>query len=96
MKTFTATLTAMLLAGVVSFADSRLEFQANDTVKSVLERQAGQSVELRLKSGEKIAGKLEKVGDKLAHVSQLAGAEFFEAAVSLDEIAAVVVRAKAK
>ena len=60
----------------------------------MLERQVGKSVELRMKSGEKVAGKLEKVGDKLVHLSQLAGAEFYDAAVEIDSISAVVVRAK--
>jgi hypothetical protein len=76
------------------FAQSKLDLQANDTVRSVLERQVGKPVELRMKSGEKIVGKLEKVTDKLAHLSQLAEADFYDAAVELDSIAAVVVRAR--
>jgi hypothetical protein len=74
--------------------ESRLAFKPSDNIATVLARQEGQKVELRLHSGEKIAGKLEKVGEKLAHISQLAGAELFEAAVALDDITAVIVRAK--
>jgi hypothetical protein len=51
-------------------------------------------VELRMKSGEKLGGKIEKVGAKLVHLSQLTGAEFYDAAVDLDAISAVVVRAR--
>jgi len=95
MKTALAALalTLALMTTAVQ-ADSKLGFTPADTVAAVLTRQAGQSVELRLKSGEKISGKLEKVGEKLVHLSQLTGQEFYEAAVAIEEIAAVVVRAK--
>jgi hypothetical protein len=41
-----------------------------------------------------MGGKLEKVNDKLAHLSQLTGAEYFSAGVEISDISAVVVRAK--
>lgn len=63
-------------------------------MQSILQKNVGQMVELRLKAGEKIGGKVEKIGDKLVHLSALSGAEFYDAAVSIDDIAAVVVRAK--
>jgi hypothetical protein len=71
-----------------------LDIQPNDTIQSVLQRQVGQTVELRMKSGEKIGGKLEKANEKLVHLTQLTGVEYFEAAVAVEDIAAVVVRAK--
>ena len=49
-----------------------------------------------MKSGEKIGGKVEKVGDKLVHLSQLSGTEFFDAAVDTSDVAAVIVRTKTK
>jgi len=92
--TLAALALALMLPTTAALADSKLAFTPNDTIAAVLTRQAGQTVELRLKSGEKIAGKLEKVGEKLVHISQLTGQEFYEAAVVIDDIAAVVVRAK--
>ena len=89
-----ALVTVIALASPNLFAQSKLDLQANDTVRSVLERQVGQSVELRMKSGEKIGGKLEKVTDKLVHLSQLSGAEFYDAAVEIESIAAVIVRVR--
>ena len=53
-------------------------------------------VELRMNSGEKIGGKVEKVGDKLVHLSALSGAEFYDAAVDVSHVSAVVVRTKTK
>ena len=73
-------------------AQTNLDLQANDTIRTVLTRQVGKLVELRMKSGEKIAGKLAKVTDKLALLSQLADADFYDAAVEIDSIAVVVVR----
>ncbi len=77
-------------------AQTPIDLQANDTMRTVLERQVGQNVDLRMKSGEKIGGKLQKVSDKLAHITQLTGAEFYDAVVDIDAIAAVAVRTKAK
>ena len=87
-------LSATLVISAV--AQTPIDLQANDTMRTVLERQVGQTVDLRMKSGEKIGGKLQKVSDKLAHLTQLTGAEFYDAAVDIDAIAAVAVRAKAK
>lgn len=89
---------AVTLAFVCSnlFAQGKIDLQASDTILSILQKNTGQMVELRMKSGEKIAGKVEKVGDKLVHLSQLTGAEFFDAAVDAADVAAVVVRAKSK
>jgi len=89
---------ALTLAFVCSnlFAQGKIDLQAGDTVLTILQKNVGQTVELRMKSGEKIAGKVEKVGDKLVHLSQLTGMEFFDAAVDAADVAAVVIRAKSK
>lgn len=89
-------LLALLCSTFVSsaFAQGKVDFQAADTVKTVLERQAGQKVELRLTSGEKIAGKVEKVGVHSVHLSAITGQEFFDAVVTIEEVAAVLVRTK--
>jgi hypothetical protein len=77
-------------------AQTKIELQPNDTILSVLQRNVGQTVELRLKSGEKIGGKVEKIADKVVHLSQLTGAEYFDAVVDIADLSAVVVRAKSK
>jgi hypothetical protein len=85
----------LALVSALSFstlAQSKVGFEAGDTPAKVLQRQTGQRVELRLKSGDKIAGKVETVGEKMVHLSALTGQEFFDAVVVLDDISAVVVR----
>ena len=90
--------TCAIIAAFVStaFGQAKVELQQGDTMRTVLERHVGQAVDLRMKSGEKLGGKLEKVTDKLAHVSQLTGAEFFDGVIDIDAIAAVAVRTKTK
>jgi hypothetical protein len=73
-------------------AQTKIDLQPNDTIVSILQKNAGQTVELRMNSGEKIGGKVEKIGDKLVQLSSLTGAEFYDAAVDLSHISAVIVR----
>ena len=76
------------------FAQLKIDLQTGDTILGILQKSVGQTVELRMKSGEKIAGKVEKVGDKLVHLSALTGAEFYDAAVDTADVSAVVIRTK--
>ena len=89
-----AFLAIVALACPNTFAQSKIDLHAADTVRSVLESQVGKAVELRLKSGEKIAGKLEKVTDSMALLTQLTDADFYDAAVDLGSVAAIVVRTR--
>jgi hypothetical protein len=97
MKRFSFILALLLVATCADLsAQNKIDMQSDTTFLSILQGSTGQTVELRLRSGEKMAGKLEKVTDQVVHLSQLTGAEFFEAFVDTKEIAAVVIRAKAK
>jgi hypothetical protein len=89
-------LVLFMLVGIASSSvlAQQIDFLPDDTIKTLLQRQVGKTVELRMRSGEKIGGKLEKVGDTMVHLTQLTGAEFYEAAVAMDGINAVVMRAK--
>jgi hypothetical protein len=97
MKRFSLVIALTLgLASSSLFAQGKIDLQASDTILSILQKNTGQTVELRMKSGEKIAGKVEKIGIKLVHLSQLTGAEFFDAVVDAEDVAAVIVRVKSK
>ena len=95
-----------LLSGILAFtalqtgagveATPGLSVDTSDSIKSVLETQVGQVVEIRLKSGDKISGKLANVGDKLVHLSQLVGQEFFDAVVDVKDVTAVVLKVRQK
>jgi len=73
-------------------ADTTLKPAQHDTQGTVLQTCTGQQVELRLKSGEKIGGKVVSVGDKVVHLTGLTAMEMYEATVTISDISAVVVR----
>jgi 16S rRNA U1498 N3-methylase RsmE len=79
-----------------AFADGKVDFKQDDTTATVLKRQEGQRVELRLKSGEKISGKVAAIGLKSVHLSALTGQEMFDAVINLDDISAVLIRTATK
>jgi hypothetical protein len=74
------------------FAQEKAALQPNATVVSLLAGSAGKSVELHLRSGEKMGGKIAQVTDNVVHLSNLTGAEYFDAFIDVKEISAVVVR----
>jgi small nuclear ribonucleoprotein (snRNP)-like protein len=83
----------LILTMTTAIAQSPLGFQTSDSIATVLKRQLGQRVELRLKSGEKLGGKVESVGEKLVHLSAVTGMEYYEAAVVVEDVSVVLVRA---
>ena len=92
-------LVAIIITAVVcasSFAQDKASMQPNATVVSLLQGSAGKSIELHLRSGEKMGGKVAQVTDNLVHLSNLAGAEYFDAFVDVKDISAVVVRVGGK
>src|SRR5207248_5799043 len=68
----------------------------NVTVLSVLQGNAGKTVELHLRSGEKMGGKVSQVSENTVHLSNLTGAEYFDAYVDAKDISAEVVRVTGK
>lgn len=89
---------SVLLAVIITitcsslFAQEKAALQPNATVLSILQSNAGKTVELHLRSGEKLGGKVAQVTDSIVHLSSLAGAEYFDAFVDVKDVSAVVVR----
>jgi hypothetical protein len=76
-----------------SLAQERAVLQPNATVLSILQGSAGKTVDLHLRSGEKIGGKVGQITDNVVYLSHLAGAEFFDAFINVGDISAIVIRA---
>ena len=93
MKALTI-LALMTTLAASAVAEDKIGFTPTDTPATVLKRNEGQKVELRLKSGEKFSGKIAAVGDKAVHVAELTGQEFYDAVISLDDVSAVIIRTK--
>jgi hypothetical protein len=77
-------------------AQERAALQPNASVLSILQGDVGKAVELHLRSGEKVGGKIGQVTDNVVYLSHLTGAEFYDAFVDVKDISAVVVRAAGK
>ena len=97
-----AVLAACLLAGLlfatpVLHADEvGLDVNEPSWAARTLERQMGKRVKLKLRSGQELEGTVTKVGTHAVHVAQLAGMDFYDAAVRLDDVSAVIVKARNK
>jgi hypothetical protein len=81
-----------VVASSTMLAQEKATLQPNATVLGILQGSAGKSVELHLRSGEKMGGKVAQVSDSVVHLSNLAGAEFFDAFVDVKDVSAVIVR----
>jgi hypothetical protein len=94
MKRILLLLVTIVAAGASCsvFAQEKTALQPNATVVSLLAGTAGKGVELHLRSGEKMGGKIAQVTDNIVHLSNLTGAEYFDAFVDVKDISAVVVR----
>ena len=76
--------------------DTKVDVRSGDTVKTVLERLVGQRVSLVLTTGPELAGIVTTVGDKVVLLKDLTNREFFDGVVSIDHIAAVIVRTRTR
>jgi hypothetical protein len=94
-----ALLTGMIVAAITCsslLAQEKSAISPNATVLSILQGNVGKAVELHMRSGEKIGGKVGQVNDTIVYLSHLTGTEFYDAFVDVKDISAVVIRAGGK
>jgi len=84
----------MMASPNLSAEEKKFVIHTADTNKSVLERQMGRVVTVKLQSGDYLEGTLTKVGDHLIHLSGASGAEFYDAVIRIDGIIAVIIKVK--
>ena len=92
-KRWLAALVLVLVSAAMA-QDGKLVVGQDDTTRSVLAEQVGKPVTLKLDSGEELTGTVRTVGKSVAHLEKLAGKDFFDAVVDLEEVAVVIVRAR--
>jgi hypothetical protein len=90
----------VLSAGAVGsdiWAEERHAEQAvSESLKQTLDQLIGKRVKLKLTSGQDMEGTVASVTAQTVQLTQLTGAEFFDAMVRLDHVSAVIVRARTK
>jgi hypothetical protein len=67
---------------------------ADDTIEKILSAQKGKRVTVKLGGNEELTGTVKQVTPQVVQLSDLAGKEFFDAAVATKYITAVIVRAR--
>lgn len=90
---------ALVLMGLalnVEAADKkdRYVIRPSDTMHSILESDIGLPIKVRLRSGAELSGIVTKVGNGVVQLSELAGMEYYDAIVRIDDISAVIVKVR--
>lgn len=88
----TALLSFAVLAGPA--LAQPLAVSAKDTTQSVVAAQKGKRITLRLRSGQELSGVVKEASERLVVLAELSGREFFDAAIPLEAIEAVIMRTK--
>lgn len=83
---------ALITAAVAE--EAKMAIVNEDTIRTVLAKQVGKQVTLKLDSGEELGGVVRTVGEHVVHVEKISGKEFFDAVVDIDEVAAVILRVR--
>ena len=78
----------------ISVAQEKPSFNPSINLKDNLASNVGKRVSLMTCSGESLEGTIEKVGDHFVLISKLSGKDYFDALVKIDEVRAVVFRAR--
>jgi hypothetical protein len=87
-------ITTALCFSIAQASAQGLTVSPKDTTQSVVAAQKGKRVTLRLRSGQELTGTLRESTDRLVVLGELSGREFFDAAVPIEAIEAVIVRTK--
>jgi hypothetical protein len=93
MRSLLAALAATFLVALPAQAQE-LSIGAGDSIQSVLAARKGKAATVRLSGGQELTGTVREVTPKLVVLGGLSGREFFDAAVPIEKIEAVIVRNK--
>lgn len=85
---------AALLAAAAQVRAQNLTVSAADNAKSVAAAYKGKRITLRLRSGQELSGIVRDATDRLVVLGELSGREFFDAAVPVEAVEAVIVRTR--
>ncbi len=91
--------TSMILqvsAADISAQETKFKLKDSAEISDILKDRIGKRTIMRMQSGEDVEGTVVTVGESEVHVSQLAGKEFYDAAIRIDRISAVIMRMRSR
>jgi hypothetical protein len=91
-----ALLAALLAPALATAADKGDKYliRATDTIKVILEQEKDLPVKLHLKSGAELGGTVVRVGNGVVQIAEVVGREVYDAVVNIDDISAVLFKAR--
>lgn len=69
-----------------------VQFDTTHTMADNLKVYVGKDVTVNLRSGKTLQGYVKSVGSGLAHIEKLAGKDFYDALIRIEEISAIEVK----
>jgi len=87
-------ITTALCCTIAHASAQSFTLSPTDTIQSVAAAQKGKRVTLRLRSGQELTGMLRDSTDRLVVLAELSGREFFDAAIPIGTIEAIIIRTK--
>lgn len=87
---------SMPVAALALCATSLGAFAKDEVMAGILKDRNGKNVTVVLTGGTELTGTVENVGNNTLRLSGLSGKEYFDAVVDLDDVSAVIFRARDK
>lgn len=94
MKNARTALLALMLVMPAAFTPALADEPVPDDIKALLKAQTGKSATVQMRSGQELTGTVVFVGDEMVRLSRLSGKDFYDAAIKLDDVSAVVFKAR--
>jgi hypothetical protein len=86
----------LLSVTLTTTAAEKITLEPNDSVRALIERQAGKTVSFRLENGDELRGTVGKVQGSVVHLVRLNGREYEDAFIDVGRVTAVIVRVRDK
>jgi len=85
---------ALFATVLAASAAEKIQLEPNETVRSLLERQVGKPVTLRLAGGEEFKGTVGKVQGMVIQLLRIKGREYEDAFIDIGKVTAVIIRVR--
>jgi hypothetical protein len=72
--------------------EARPDPRSAETVRAALEASLSRQATLLLASGQEISGTVTRVGERVVYLTKLTGRDYYDAAVLIDRVDAVILR----